>query len=754
MKPANILEVIVGLEIFDALWRRRRVFAAVFFSTIALTGFALLVLPVRYVATSSVIVAEQEPGVSNASAAWAQKMGDPADLESQLLVIRSPRVMRLVMDAPGVSAAILEECRQTSGGLLSVSLTACENLKTDSAAFIEYVQTRYAVAAVGRSRVINISYQSPIPEVAQIMANALTSGFLDDQRAAGANGREVATSWLWQELRQLDGELRDADAKIQSFRRTKGLMRGANAPISSERLTSIGQQLSVAEAARAEAAARLQEIKSEQFRNSRDAPSVLSSRAIADLKQQLTVISAQLASSATVLGPKHPSLLALEREQALIHQRLADEVASIAASAQKAYDANDDLVKSLKKQMEAVKAEVGSATSDEASIESMVRGAEIKRQQYADLYKRASELETERRVLLGSTRLVSLAELPSKPFFPKKIPFLAAGSTIGLMLGVLACFLSDRLKPRVSTETPSPVMAVATNAPGGLSPAAIARSEPRQETAANNSAPEPEVRPSLLAAVTGVPVLARLRLLKAELPISPITAILHGNVGLPLWRALAIARQDRELQKALEQLNTALGTMQHGGRRVLITSAGTSEGKTLVTLALAENIAAAGRRVLIVECDLMHPAFEQALASKGGPGLLGVLRGSKRPGEVVVRTANPNLDVIAAGGATAAIPNLMARKEFVDLLSWTSHYDAVLFDAPLSAFMPNGPLALDSVLLCVRNDSSSIGRALAATAAIKAVGGKSVGIAVTMVQSDAIEHDEKLVQADAYARAG
>ena len=35
---------------------------------------------------------------------------------------------------------------------------------------------------------------------------------------------------------------------IQTFRRSKGLMRGANAPISSERLTSIGQQLSQAEA--------------------------------------------------------------------------------------------------------------------------------------------------------------------------------------------------------------------------------------------------------------------------------------------------------------------------------------------------------------------------------------------------------------------------------------------------------------------------------------------------------------------------
>ncbi len=51
------------------------------------------------------IVAEQEPSNSNASAAWAQKIGDPADVESQLLIARSPRVMRLAMQQPGVTEA-------------------------------------------------------------------------------------------------------------------------------------------------------------------------------------------------------------------------------------------------------------------------------------------------------------------------------------------------------------------------------------------------------------------------------------------------------------------------------------------------------------------------------------------------------------------------------------------------------------------------------------------------------------------------
>ena len=454
MNQANARELTQGKGALSNIWQNRNTFAVVFCAIMGLTIIALIVLPVRYLATSSVIVAEQEPSNANELAAWAQKIGDPADLESQLLVIRSARIMRLAMSAPGVQDAAIEECRHNNldgglGRLFAELMNICGKLGDDSAAFVEYVQARYYVGAVGRSRVINISYQSALPEVAQKMANALASVFLDDQRAGGSNIREKAASRLRQELLQLDAELRDADAKIQNFRRTNGLMRGATAPISSEQLTSISRQLTAAESARAYAAARLREIKVAGQGGSSDAPDVLSSRSVADLKQQLNVTSAQLASASDLLGPKHPSLLALQREQATIKERLAEEIASIAASAQKTYEADNALVTSLKKQMDVVKSEVGSATSAETSIEDLVRDTEIKRRRYAEIYSKASQLETERQVLLGNTRLVSLAELPSKPFFPKKIPFLAAGSTIAILLAVAAALTGVQLSSGV-----------------------------------------------------------------------------------------------------------------------------------------------------------------------------------------------------------------------------------------------------------------------------------------------------------------
>src|ERR1700760_4072203 len=140
MRHTSILEPLTRLDAFNRLWRRKRVFLAVFLAIMGAAAAALVVLPVRYLATASVIVAEQEPGVSNPSPVWAQKIGDPADLESQLLVIRSARLFRQVMNAPGVVPAVVEECER--GGLFRGSADRRRKLSSHSTCFIRVNKDR------------------------------------------------------------------------------------------------------------------------------------------------------------------------------------------------------------------------------------------------------------------------------------------------------------------------------------------------------------------------------------------------------------------------------------------------------------------------------------------------------------------------------------------------------------------------------------------------------------------------------------
>ncbi|CCE00452.1 exopolysaccharide transport family protein [Bradyrhizobium sp. STM 3809] len=755
MRQAAFNEALSGFDAVARIWRRRGVFALVAGAVFAFAVVALIVLPVRYLATASVIIAEQEPG-ANTSAAWAQKIGDPADMESQLLVIRSPRLLRQIMSSPGVVDAVVGECER---GRLLGSAEACQRLKTDVGAFIDHVDSRFSVASAGRSRVINISYQSGSPEVAQTLANALTQTFLEDQRTEGANSREVASSWLWQELKQLDQQLREADDKIQKFRRTKGLMRGANAPISSERLTSIGQQLSQAEAARAEAAARLQEIKSEQERGPTDAPSVLQSRTIADLKQQLTTVSAQLASAAGVLGPKHPSILALTREQATIQQRLVDEMQTIAASAQKTFDANNALVTSLKKQMDQAKAEAGSATLDEASIESMVRDTEIKRQQYAELYKKASELETERRVLRGSTRLVSLAELPSKPFFPKKAPFLAAGLTLAIIFGVAAALLADQLARLGSKLKPAPALPEVVDSDVVAAPIedAPASAPDLPETvdapAAAIATPTPSERKSPLPSVADVSILACLPRLKTLRQMSALGAILQGYQPLAIPQVLRLASEDGEFQHTLHDLVHELGLDQAARpQRVAVTSPEAGDGKTTTVCALAEHLAAAGSRVLLVECDLAHPAVAQVMALPADQGWLRALEHGTPLRDEVLGTEHPHLDVLPLGAATGAVGDILEAINLDALLSGLDDYDVILIDTPLPA-RDDFLAGIDWAVVCVRSDRSLIEPAVTTVNRSRALGAGDVGIVVTMTETETRAIAQPAAHA-AYAEAG
>nr|WP_173363521.1 exopolysaccharide transport family protein [Bradyrhizobium sp. ORS 278] len=754
MRQAALNEALSGFDAVARIWRRRGVFALVAGAVLALAAVALVVLPVRYLATASVIIAEQEPG-ANTSAAWAQKIGDPADMESQLLVIRSPRLLRQIMSTPGVVDAVVGECER---GRMWGSADACQRLSTDPSAFIDHVDSRFSVASAGRSRVINISYQSGSPEAAKLLANALTQTFLEDQRTEGANSREVASSWLWQELKQLDQQLREADDKIQKFRRTKGLMRGANAPISSERLTSIGQQLSQAEAARADAAARLQEIKSEQQRGPTDAPSVLQSRTIADLKQQLTTVSAQLASAAGVLGPKHPSILALTREQATIQQRLVEEMQTIAASAQKTFDANNALVNSLKKQMDTAKAEAGSATLDEASIESMVRDTEIKRQQYAELYKKASELETERRVLRGSTRLVSLAELPSKPFFPKKAPFLAAGLTLAIIFGVAAALLADQLArlgpklkraPAAAEPVNDVVLAPVADAPASVPDLAEPVVAPTVSSAPSSS---PERR-SHLPSVADVSILTCLPRLKTLRQMSALGAILQGYQPLAVPQVLRLASEDGEFQQTLHDLVHELGLDQATApQRIAVTSPEAGDGKTVTVCALAEHLAAAGSRVLLVECDLANPAFAPVMMLPPGRGWLRALELGRPLRAEVLTTEHPHLDVLPLGAASGAVGDILEAITLETLLSGVEGYDVILIDTPLPA-RADFLAGIDWAIVCVRSDRSLIEPAVTTVNRSRALGAGDVGIVVTMTESEKRVASHP-VAAAAYAEAG
>jgi capsular exopolysaccharide synthesis family protein len=124
------------------------------------------------------------------------------------------------------------------------------------------------------------------------------------------------------------------------------------------------------------------------------------------------------------------------------------------------------------------------------------------------------------------------------------------------------------------------------------------------------------------------------------------------------------------------------GSSEH--QVVAITSAFSGEGKTTLSLCIGRSMAAAGKRVLLVDCDLRVRGLSSRLDIEPKGGLQEVIGGELSWREAVTRDPASGLDVLSA----ATSQSKFAHEPFVDdkfvnlLRELRGEYDLVLLDCP------------------------------------------------------------------------
>ncbi len=201
-------------------------------------------------------------------------------------------------------------------------------------------------------------------------------------------------------------------------------------------------------------------------------------------------------------------------------------------------------------------------------------------------------------------------------------------------------------------------------------------------------------------------------------------------------------------------------------KSILVTSPLPEEGKSTVAASLAAANAAAGKRTLLVECDLRRPCLSDRLSVNRSPGLSDYLAGQARPTDIVQVVAlseagtspkgrngdaPPTADaeagklvVIAAGSQSIRPAELLGSRRFRTFLEEVSAaYDTVVIDTPpllsVSDTLEIVPLA-DSVLLCIRADQTTRDQARAVKDALAHLPERTTAVVVTGLKPGR-EHD-------------
>jgi capsular exopolysaccharide synthesis family protein len=211
---------------------------------------------------------------------------------------------------------------------------------------------------------------------------------------------------------------------------------------------------------------------------------------------------------------------------------------------------------------------------------------------------------------------------------------------------------------------------------------------------------------------------------------------LEGSDDALAWRNILV-----------ESVDAARTAILHASRAesirvVMITSAQGGEGKTSLACHLALSLARAGRKTLLVDCDLRNPSAHTLFEVSPAPGLSELLRGGDEvtPAAAVHATPNEGLHLMPAGECDDRVLQSLARDDVGHLFrQLKGDYDFVVVDtAPVLPVADSLLLSqhVDAVLFSVLNGVSRVPKVYEASSRLTALGARVLGAVVMGVRGE------------------
>ena len=310
----------------------------------------------------------------------------------------------------------------------------------------------------------------------------------------------------------------------------------------------------------------------------------------------------------------------------------------------------------LKTSIAELEVRIDSQSNDLLELRQLRREAEASRLIYEYFLGRLKETSVQQGIQQADSRLLSSAVVPTNASAPRKSVILALSLMLSLFAGAGAVLAREMTKTGIRTS-------------------------------------------DQLEQLTG-------RTVMGQIPMIP------ARQRKKVLRYL-IEKPNSAAAEAIRNLRTSvlLSNVDNPPKVIMSTSSLPGEGKTTQSLALAQNFAGLGKKVLLVEGDIRRRVFSQYFDIKGNRGLLSVLSGKTSLEEVVVFNEELGADVLIGEASSTNAADVFSSKKFAELLNKTREtYDVIIIDTPPVLVVPDARVigqSVDAIIYTVKWDSST-----------------------------------------------
>jgi len=184
--------------------------------------------------------------------------------------------------------------------------------------------------------------------------------------------------------------------------------------------------------------------------------------------------------------------------------------------------------------------------------------------------------------------------------------------------------------------------------------------------------------------------------------------------------------------------NIQFSAVDRALRKLAVTSAGPSEGKSITVCNLAAIYAQAGQKTLVIDADMRRPAIHHTFFISNRFGLSHVLSNRCEAHEVISETFVPNLYALPSGVIPPNPAELLASNRMKTLLEELEReFDVILLDTPPVLSLADAQIVsaqCDGVLLVIDSGKVKIQAAQKAKEKLEMAGARILGVVLNNVK--------------------
>jgi len=617
----------------ERIWYIVTVFVLVLVATVVYT----LNLTKVYTAVASIEILAREAVVLKVQEVRDSDLRGPEDLNTQVKLLESGSIVQQVANrlTPEETKALLAPFLKEGD---ATPITAPEVLGLNR-----------RVAPVRQTRILQMVFSHPDGAVAAKMANYFVEEYMNYNSRWRVDESMRAVEELKIRAEQQGKRVQDLANGLQLYKERENLVSlDKRKDIVTEKLMTLNQRLSQADARFSEAERRWKQVQAAEEKKS----SLVELDFIGNLSPVQSLVQRNASERIAVAElqrryrAKHPKMEQATQSLVQTESELALALASAAASVKNDFESARQAAQQAKAELQAQEAE--SLKLDRVAVDytALANELAVNESLLTAIQARMRETSMSATIETRNVRVVDRAGNPgvhSSPNIPMNLAMGAfAGLGLGLALAFGIAFMDDRVKSAFQVET-----------------------------------------------VVGLPLIGAVPSLEKMDPKDRAQCVISPSEPLA-------AEAFRTLYSSFR-----LMTKETPTQVVMITSTIPGEGKSLVATNMALTFAEHGETTLLIDADLRKPNVHRSLGLRNEAGLIECCTRNADFDAVVNKDFRPHLDVLSAGAGTVIPTQVFNDPRFAALmLELRGKYTRIVIDSP-----PLGPVS-DALVVLPHADGS------------------------------------------------